>query len=85
MPLAICVIRGITLSDRSDDSVWKSCMPPICSIGMMATAMTMMPIPPSHWRSARHSRMPDGASSSPTITVDPVVVIPDIASKNASV
>jgi hypothetical protein len=50
----------------------------------MASAMTMMPMPPSHCRIARHSRMPGGAMSRPTMTVDPVVVTPDIASKKAS-
>ncbi len=52
---------------------------------MTATAMTMMPMPPSHCSNARHKRMPAGASSSPVITVAPVVVIPDMASKKASV
>ena len=82
---AICAARGRTFSDWSDDSVRKICMPPICSMGSTAIAMTMIPIPPSHWSSARHKRIPGGASSSPTITVDPVVVRPDMASKNASV
>ena len=51
----------------------------------MATAVTMMPMPPIHCSRARQIRMPGGASSSPEITVEPVVVIPDMASKNASV
>ena len=63
----------------------NSCMPPIRKIGSTPTATTMMPMPPSHWRSARHRRMPGGAESSPLITVEPVVVMPDMASKKASV
>ena len=35
-------------------------MPPTRSIGRIATAMTMKPIPPSQWRMARHRRMPGG-------------------------
>ena len=50
----------------------------------MATPMTMMPIPPSHCSKERQSRMPGGASSRPVTTVEPVVVMPDIASKKAS-
>ena len=45
----------------------------------------MIPSPPSHCRMLRHSNNPGGAESKPVITVAPVVVIPDIASKNASV
>ena len=39
--------------------------------------MTMKPMPPSQCRMARHKRMPGGATSRPTITVAPVVVMPD--------
>ena len=46
---------------------------------------TMKPTPPIHWRIARHIRMPRSVPSSPVITVDPVVVMPDMASKKASV
>ena len=83
MPMAPAswAARGSTFSELSEDSVWKSCMPPTRSIGRIAMAVTMMPMPPSHCSSARHSRMPAGALSSPTMTVDPVVVSPDIASK----
>ena len=44
-----------------------------------------IPTPPSHCSSDRHNRMPGGAWSNPRITVEPVVVSPDMASKNASV
>ena len=46
--------------------------------------MTMKPMPPSQCRIARHRRMPGGATSSPMITVAPVVVMPDTASNTAS-
>ena len=59
-------------------------MPPMLSIGRIATPMTMMPMPPSHCRIARHNRIPGGAASRPAITVEPVVVMPDIASNTAS-
>jgi hypothetical protein len=47
--------------------------------------MTTIPTPPSHWMRARHNRMLRGMVSSPTNTVEPVVVIPDMVSKKASV
>ena len=47
--------------------------------------MTTMPIPPSQFSSARQNRMLRGMLSSPTSTVEPVVVTPDIVSKKASV
>ena len=50
-----------------------------------ASATTMIPIPPSHCRIPRHKSSPLGMSSRPDRTVDPVVVRPDMASKNASV
>ena len=85
MAAAIWVPRGRAFSEGSDDSMRKSCMPPTLSMGMTAMAMTMMPTPPSHCRSARHISIPGGAWSSPVITVEPVVVSPDMASKKASV
>ena len=60
-------------------------MPPERSQGRIAIAMTMIPTPPSHWIRARHKRMLCGMVSSPTSTVEPVVVTPDIVSKKASV
>ena len=45
----------------------------------------MMPIPPSHCSIARHKRIPLGVLSRVVITVDPVVVNPDIDSKKESV
>ena len=85
MPDATWVTRGITFSEWSEDSMRNSCMPPILSMGRTAIAMTMMPMPPSHCSKARHSKIPFGAVSSVVITVEPVVVMPDIASKKESV
>ncbi len=79
-----CDTRGRTFSNFSEDSMRKSCMPPTRSTGRMATAVTMMPMPPIRWRSARQSSRPFGCSARPTITVAPVVVRPDMASKKAS-
>ena len=84
MAAVIWRIRGMTFSDLSELSVRKSCMPPMPSAGRMAIAVAMIPMPPIHCRSARHSSIPGGAFSSPVMTVPPVVVMPDTASKKAS-
>ncbi len=60
-------------------------MPPMRRNGRTSTARVMMPKPPSQISSQRHSRIPMGAVSRPTMTVDPVAVMPDIVSKTASV
>src|SRR3984957_3977161 len=54
-------------------------------MGRMATASTMMPMPPSQDRRCRHRLMDRGRNSRPDSTVPPVVVRPDAASKYASV
>ena len=41
--------------------------------------------PPIQLSMPRHRLIPGGSASSPTITVDPVVVVPDTASNTASV
>ena len=82
---AIWVARGRIFSDLSEDSRRKSCIPPTRSMGRTASAVTMMPMPPIHCRMERHSRTPGGMSSSPVRIVAPVVVRPDVDSKNASV
>jgi hypothetical protein len=60
-------------------------MPPLRSQGRIAIAMTTIPTPPSHCISARHNRRLRGMVSRPTSTVEPVVVMPDMVSKKASV
>ena len=81
----ICVARGNIFSGVSKASALNNCMPPICSIGKTDTAITIIPSPPSHCRMPRQSNMPGGMKSKPVITVAPVVVSPEIDSKNASV
>ncbi len=44
----------------------------------------MTPSPPIQFSSERHKRMPGGRESSPTMTVDPVVVSAEVDSKMAS-
>ena len=78
-------MRGKAFSERSDDSMRNSCMPPTRKIGNSAMEIKMMPMPPSHCSMARQIRMPGGSTSRSAITVAPVVVTPDIASKKASV
>jgi len=50
----------------------------------MVIAITITPTPPSHCKMALHIRILFGALSKSVIIVDPVVVIPDMLSKNAS-
>ena len=45
---------------------------------------TITPRPPTHCRIERHKRRPGGRWSRPEITVEPVVVMPDMDSKKAS-
>jgi hypothetical protein len=48
-------------------------------------AITIIPIPPSHWSIARQSNILFGVISKLDNIVEPVVVIPDILSKKESV
>src|SRR5882757_8677639 len=54
-------------------------------MGSIATARTIIPMPPSQLRRCRHKLMDRGRYSSPERTVPPVVVSPEAASKYASV
>ena len=60
-------------------------MPPPPMKGRIVRLRTIMPMPPSQCVSARQSRMPRGFSSMLERMDAPVVVKPDMASKNASV
>ena len=62
-----------------------SCMPPKPNIGRIATVRTMIPIPPNHCISERQNRVAWLIDSMFVKIVAPVVVNPDIVSKNASV
>ncbi|MCY1400256.1 hypothetical protein D9M71_153320 [compost metagenome] len=85
MYLATMCERGMTFSERSEDSVWNRRMPPMRSSGRIATAMPMKPMPPSQCSSERQMRMPGDMLSRPLSTVAPVAVMPDMLSKKASV
>ena len=54
-------------------------------IGIKVIAITMIPIPPNHWSIALQLKIALGVSDKLLIIVAPVVVIPDILSKKASV
>ena len=60
-------------------------MPPTFNRGKTVIAITIIPIPPNHCNIALHKSIAFGASFKLVIIVDPVVVIPDILSKNALV
>ena len=77
--------RGMTFSERSEDSVWNRRMPPMRSRGKMATAIPIKPMPPSQCSIERHIRMPGDMVSRPLSTVEPVAVMPDMLSKKESV
>ena len=66
-------------------SALYSCIPPTFRKGRTARLRTMIPMPPSHWVRSRQKRMPLGLDWISVSTVAPVVVKPDMASKNASV
>jgi len=60
-----------------------SCIPPIPKIGMMATARTIIPIPPIQWAKQRQKMIDFGIVSIDVRIVAPVVEKPDVISKNA--
>ena len=76
---------GKIFSALSFEEILNNCIPPIFIIGIKVIAISIIPMPPSHWSIARHKSIPLGALSRSVIIVDPVVVIPDILSKKASV
>jgi hypothetical protein len=53
--------------------------------GIRVIAITIIPIPPSHWSIALQRRIALGVEFKLVIIVEPVVVIPDMLSKNESV
>lgn len=60
-------------------------MPPIFKRGITVKAITIIPMPPNHCKRARQSKIPGEVKSSPLMTVAPVVVNPEMASKKESV
>ena len=84
--LAVPVILGVSFRSLAGPvlSARYNCIPPMPSMGRIATANTIMPIPPNHCSCCRYSNSDRGRSSRPAITVAPVVVRPDTDSNNAS-
>ena len=76
---------GSIFSDESLLEILNNCIPPTFIIGIRVIAITIIPIPPNHCKIALHKRIPLGAFSKLDIIVEPVVVIPDMLSKKASV
>ena len=85
--LAVCEMRGAILLSLSMPgiSALNSWMPPTPSMGRMATASTMMPMPPNQFIMCRQKLSEGARVSRLDMTVAPVVVRPLMASKKASV
>ena len=64
-------------------SALKSCRLPPPKMGSRAMVKHTMPSPPTHWVRARQKSMPLDMVSRWSTTVNPVVVNPDMVSKNA--
>ena len=82
---ATSIVLGKIFSVLSGPSILKSCIPPTFNNGKIVIAITTIPIPPNHCMIALHNKILLGLLSKSDIIVAPVVVIPDILSKNASV
>ncbi len=61
-----------------------SCIPPTASLGRMAMARTIIPMPPNHWLKLLQKSIPLGRASISINTVAPVVVNPATDSNHAS-
>ena len=81
---AISLVFGKIFSVVSPLSNLNNCIPPIFNNGITVIAITTIPIPPSHCRRDRQISIAFGALFKSCIIVDPVVVIPDMLSKKAS-
>ena len=81
---ATSMVLGKIFSVLSGPSILNNCIPPTFSSGKIVIAITTIPIPPSHCIIALHNKILFGLPSKSEIIVAPVVVIPDILSKNAS-
>jgi len=75
---------GRIFSVVSPLSILNSCIPPTFNKGITVIAIMTIPIPPSHCSVDLHIRIAFGVLFKSPITVDPVVVIPDMLSKKAS-
>ena len=64
--------------------IWRAMLQWLGGIGIIVIAITIIPIPPNHCNIALHINIDFGVESKSVIIVAPVVVIPDIDSKNES-
>src|SRR5574344_1215956 len=84
--LAVSLILGCILSlVGPDDSAANSCIPLYPNSGNRASEITIIPKPPIQWVKLRQNSMPCDNSSILFKIEAPVVVKPDMVSKNASV
>ncbi|MNV68151.1 hypothetical protein D3C71_1609830 [compost metagenome] len=76
-------MRGVSLVSLTGPaaSARNSWLPPMPSMGRMATARIRIPMPPIHCRKVRQMFRETGRVSTWLSTVAPVVVSPDTASK----
>jgi hypothetical protein len=83
---AVSFILGCNLSGVGPGtSAIKSCIPPIPRMGKTTSDNTIIPIPPSHWVILRQKSNPCERDSISFRIEAPVVVKPEMVSKNASV
>ncbi len=82
-PLAVSPMRGVSLVSFMQPglSALKSWLPPTPRSGRMATARTMIPMPPIQTMSVRQMLSEGSSASRPVRTVAPEVVMPETASK----
>ena len=78
-------VLGISFSVESELSNLNNCIPPTPRLGRIETALTIIPIPPSHCKRLRQTIIPSEVFSRSSIIVEPVVVKPDTDSKKALV
>ena len=81
---AIALELGRIFSNSIPSDLNKD-IPPMFNKGNTVMAITIIPMPPSHCKIDRQIKIPLEAFSILSKIVDPVVVIPDIDSKNESV
>ncbi|MBA7590946.1 hypothetical protein ES708_33090 [subsurface metagenome] len=83
---AVSLILGCSLSGVGPGtSAINNCIPPMPNIGRITSERTMIPIPPSHCVMLLQNNNPCDRDSMSLRIDAPVVVNPDIVSKNASV
>ena len=84
MIAATSIVLGKIFSVLSGPSILNNCIPPTFNKGKIVIAITTIAIPPNHCIIALQSKILFGLLSRSVIIVAPVVVIPDMLSKKAS-